>query len=135
MPRNVERVIEIGQLPQSHWERSPSVHGTEPQGVVPCASYTARRAGNWHPGPLWQGAVATPEFGWLRPPNSYALLSSRHGSLPPACTSIFEGGSYFFAHREVAQRYPEANDSFVEGFSRFLSRALIPVSTVTAIGS
>jgi hypothetical protein len=69
MLRKVERVIEIGRRRQTRWEPFPSVHGTEPQSVVPCTSYAVPRAGNRHTGPLWQGAVATPVFGWLRPPN------------------------------------------------------------------
>lgn len=69
MPRSVEHVVEISERRQPLWEPSFSVHGTEPKGVVLCTSYAVPRAGSRHTGPLGQGAVATPVFVWLRPPN------------------------------------------------------------------
>lgn len=69
MPRNVERPTQIGRRRGHYPHPVFSVHGTEPQGIAPCASYALSRAGCRHEGPLWQGAVATPAFGWLRPPN------------------------------------------------------------------
>ena len=86
MPRNVERAIAIGRRRGGHPNAVFSVHGTEPQGAALCATYAVPRAGNRHEGQVWQGAVATPVFGRLRPPN-------------PSCTPIV-------ASRVVTARLP-----------------------------
>ena len=69
MSRNLERLREFVPRQLRLWEPKLSVHGTEVQDVALRARYAVLRAGNRHVGPLWQGAVATPVFGWLRPPN------------------------------------------------------------------
>lgn len=69
MLRDMDRARQFTRRRDRRWEPSPSVHGTEPQGIVPCESYAAPRAGNRLTRQLWQGAVATPVFSWLRPPN------------------------------------------------------------------
>jgi hypothetical protein len=79
VPRNLERFGEIVRPQLRSWEPKLSVHGTEVQGVALSAGYAVLRAGNRHVGPLWQGAVATPVFGWLRPPNTLCtpIVASR----------------------------------------------------------
>lgn len=86
MLRNVDRANQFTRRRDRRWEPSSSVQGTEPQGVVPYGSYAVPRAGNRHTGRLWQGAVATPDFSVLRPPETSRtpIVASRVATARPA---------------------------------------------------
>jgi hypothetical protein len=61
-----------------------AIHGTATLYVGVPIGCAVRRGRNRNTGELCQGAVATPVFGCFARQIPCALLSSRHGSLPPA---------------------------------------------------